>query len=128
VAATRRISPESRAGGVGPLPEVAGVDDDAEMAPASEVRPLDGLDATGSTATLLVHTTLAAANTRTAWVTVTRAGGIVCFEGPPAPDGVVRVTLEVVGATRLSVCLETERSHRQAEVVVRPGSNVYAFS
>jgi hypothetical protein len=97
-----------------------------DAAPSSEVRPIEGA---GVTATLLVCTALAGAEAESAWLTITRAGGVVCFEGPLSADGNVEVTLEVaLGAARVCIRLETSRWHRQAEIVVERGPNVYAFS
>jgi hypothetical protein len=93
--------------------------------PPSEVRPVEG---GGGSAMLLVTTALAGVEAESAWVTITRAGGIVCFEGPLLDDGTVQVALDVaLGAARICVRLETSRSHRQAEILVERGPNVYAF-
>jgi hypothetical protein len=101
-----------------------------DAAPASEVRPLDGAGKPrGEVATLTVVTALAGPEAEAAWVTITRAGGIVCFEGPLSTDGRVQLVLDPgPGAARIGVRLETLRWHRQAEIVVEPGPNVYAFS
>jgi hypothetical protein len=107
----------SGAGGAADGPDEAG--------PPSEIRPIEGA---GRTATLLVTTALAGVEAESAWVTITRAGGIVCFEGPLLDDGTVQMVLEVaLGAARVCVRLETSRWHRQAEILVERGPNVYAF-
>jgi hypothetical protein len=105
----------------------AGVrDGDDDAAPASDVRLLAD---TRSSATLAVFAPGAPVSAESAWVTVTDARGIVCFEGPLSADRGATITLDFAGeSTTVSVRLETLRSHRQAVVVVAQGSNVYRFT
>jgi hypothetical protein len=77
---------------------------------------------------LLVASFLRGKEAESAWVTVTDASGRAHYEGPLLPDGRVTVAIEAPPSVdRVCVRLETVRSHRQAEVLIRESSNAYAF-
>ncbi len=110
----------------GPLRAAPADCEGGDAPPPSQVRELGA----PQTTELVIQTRLTGAEAENAWVTVTRSGGLVDFEGPLCADGRATVTLSVApGAARVSVRLETLRWHRQAEVDLQPGTgNVYAFS
>jgi hypothetical protein len=101
---------------------------DPDEGPPSDVWPVDARER-GDEASLVVVTPLSGADAAAACVTITRAGGIVCFEGPLGDDGRVAIPLGVVApGSHVCVRLETIRWHRQAEVALTPGANLYAFT
>jgi hypothetical protein len=97
--------------------------------PPSDVWPVEAREQGDAATSLVVATPLSGAAAAAAWITITRAGGIICFEGPLGDDGRIAIPLGVVApGSRVCVRLETLRWHRQAEVALAPGENVYAFS
>lgn len=95
-----------------------------DLDPISEVRPVD---ARGRH--LVIDTGLRGPGAQHASVSVTDESGTVLFEGSPGADGCVCVSFERASAVeRVSVLLETARSHRQAEVTLRDGWNAHAFT
>jgi hypothetical protein len=78
---------------------------------------------------LVIVTALRGVEAESGWITITRGGGVVAFEGPLDAEGrtAIAVTIARSGA-RVCVRLETLRGHRQAEIGLHPGTNVYAFS
>jgi hypothetical protein len=101
-----------------------------DSGPSSEVRPLVSAgEAELATARLVVATPLRGSAAEAAWVTITRTDGVVSFEGPLEADGCVAIALAIApGSSRVCIRLETLRWHRQSEIGLRPGPNVYAFN
>jgi hypothetical protein len=71
--------------------------------------------------TIAIATGLEGAAAEAAFVTISDMSGAVVFEGSPGPDGIVEVALGGLAGQRIRVTVETERSHRQAEIALLGG-------
>ena len=99
-------------------------DQDWELEPTSEIRPVEGRGKR-----LVVDTGLRGAEAEAAWVTVMGPDDQVFFEGPPSADGCIDVSFETTPEVgRARVRLETARLHRTAEVELKEGWTAHAFT
>jgi hypothetical protein len=95
-----------------------------EEAPASEVRPVEGRPA----GALRVFMCVRGPETSKAWLTLTDDAGATLFEGWLCCDDGIEIPMaESIAGARVRLHLETERWHRQAQVVLEEGLTEHVF-